>query len=157
MWAVPLELREANAYVEMNHRHHAPVHRDKYRIGCADENGLHGVIQIGRPVSRMLDDGMTLEVVRCCTDGTRNVCSFLYARAARVARELGYRRMITYILDSESGRSLLACGWHKEADNIGGGEWDRPGRPRALWKKADQGGLKKKYPTETKQRWGCEL
>ena len=108
MWAVPLELREANAYVEMNHRHHAPVHRDKYRIGCADENGLHGVIQIGRPVSRMLDDGMTLEVVRCCTDGTRNVCSFLYARAARVARELGYRRMITYILGTESGNSLSA-------------------------------------------------
>lgn len=29
MKAVPLELKDANAFVEKLHRHHAPVHRDK--------------------------------------------------------------------------------------------------------------------------------
>lgn len=47
-----------------------------------------GVVQVGRPVSRVLDDGKTLEVVRLCCDGTRNVCSFLYSAAARVAKAL---------------------------------------------------------------------
>ena len=78
MKAIPLELKEANAYVEKHHRHHAPVHRDKYRVGCIDDNGnLIGVVQVGRPVSRSMDDGKTLEVVRLCTNGELNVCSFI--------------------------------------------------------------------------------
>lgn len=78
--AQPLELKDANLFVASLHRHHPPVHRDKFRIGCADKNGnLLGVVQIGRPVARALDDGETVEVVRLCTDGTKNVCSFLYS------------------------------------------------------------------------------
>lgn len=73
--AKPIELKEANAFVEKMHRHHAPVHRDKFRIGVLNDDGkLVGVIQCGRPVSRVLDDGETIEVVRLCTDGTRNAC-----------------------------------------------------------------------------------
>ncbi|WP_249713896.1 hypothetical protein [Rhizomonospora bruguierae] len=30
---------------------------------------------------RLLDDGLTLEVTRVATDGTRNACSMLYAAA----------------------------------------------------------------------------
>lgn len=127
--AEPLTLEQANDFVKKLHRHHAPVHRDKYRIGCKAGEKLVGVVQVGRPVSRMLDDGRTLEVVRLCTDGTRNTCSFLYSRAARVARELGYERIITYILESENGESLLASGWVKDAD-IRGHDWTCPSRPR---------------------------
>ena len=86
--AVPVSLNEANEYVRTLHRHHDPVHRDKYRVGCKSNGKLVGIVQVGRPVSRMLDDGKTLEVVRCCTDGTKDVCSFLYSRAARIAKEL---------------------------------------------------------------------
>lgn len=75
---------------------------------------------MGRPVSRGLDDGQTLEVTRLCTDGTKNACSFLYSKAARVARELGYSKIITYILMSESGDSLKASGWYLDAENVGG-------------------------------------
>ena len=127
--AVPLELKQANEYVSTLHRHHSPVHRDKFRIGAELDGKLVGVVQVGRPVSRMLDDGKTLEVVRLCTDGGENVCSFLYARAARIARELGYHKIITYILENESGASLKAAGWTFEA-NTSGGEWNRPSRPR---------------------------
>ena len=123
MEAIPLELKEANAFVEKLHRHHEPVYRDKFRFGCIDDNGeLHGVIQLARPVSRMLDDGKTIEVVRLCSDGTYNVCSFLYSRAARIAKEFGYKHIITYILESENGISLKAAGWilenNKSADKF---------------------------------------
>lgn len=158
MNAVPIELREANAFVERIHRHHAPVHRDKYRVACEDGGGICGVIQCARPVSRVLDDGNTIEVVRCCTDGTRNACSFLYSRAARIARELGYKKIITYILESEDGASLRAAGWKKEADNVGGASWDTPSRRRET-EPAQMSlfGTKRKYPEEKKQRWGRAL
>lgn len=115
-----------------------------------------GVAQVGRPLARFLDDGETLEVLRCCTDGTKNACTFLYSRCARVARELGYRRIITYILDSETGISLKASGWHCEAENVGGKTWDTPCRPREEVME-DLFGEKRKYPSEKKQRWVKEL
>lgn len=159
MTAVPIELREANAFVERLHRHHAAVHRDKFRVGAMDENGqLCGVIQLARPVSRNLDDGKTIEVVRCCTDGTRNACSFLYSRAARIAKEMGYTKIITYILESEDGASLKASGWMCEALDVGGGSWDRPGRSRELVEsQLSLFEVKPKYSIEKKQRWCKKL
>lgn len=145
MKAVPLELKQANDFVDKLHRHHDSVHRDKFRIGCEVNGKLVGVVQLARPVSRMLDDGKTIEVVRLCTDGTPNVCSFLYSRAARIATEIGYSKIITYILESESGTSLKACGWHKEVDTKGH-NWSCPSRPRSTTS-----------PTCNKQRWAKNL
>lgn len=143
--AIPLELKQANDFVDKLHRHHDSVHRDKFRIGCEADGKLVGVVQLARPVSRMLDDGKTIEVVRLCTDGTPNVCSFLYSRAARIAKEMGYRKIITYILDTECGVSLKACGWHKEADTHGH-DWSCRTRPRNTT-----------APTCNKQRWAKDL
>lgn len=155
MKAIPIELKDANAFVERLHRHHAPVYRDKFRIGCADDDGhLIGVVQCARPVSRNMDDGKTLEVVRLCSDGSDNVCSFLYSRAARIAKEMGYERIITYILQSETGASLKASGWHCEADNVGGGSWDTPSRRRTVYdQQLSLFEQKPKYSTQKKQRW----
>lgn len=137
-----IELKAANEFVAKLHRHHDPVYRDKFRIACTDDEGnIHGVIQAGRPVSRMLDDGNTIEVVRCCTDGTKNACSFLYSRMARIAKEMGYSKIITYILESEDGASLKASGWNYEKD-VKGQAWSRPSRPRQTT-----------APTCAKQRW----
>ena len=127
--AIPLELKQANEFVDSLHRHHKAVHRDKFRVGAEVNGRLVGVAQVGRPVSRMLDNGDTVEVVRLCTDGTRDVCSFLYSRCARVAKELGYSKIITYILETENGASLKAAGW-KEVAVTSGGSWDRPSRRR---------------------------
>lgn len=143
--AVPLELKEANAFVGELHRHHDPVHRDKFRIGAVKDGKLVGVVQVGRPVSRRLDDGWTVEVTRLCTDGTPNACSFLYAKAAKIAQEMGYYKIITYILQSESGVSLKAAGWGCEDYCCGGGHWSRPSRERSTT-----------APTEPKQRW-CKI
>ena len=143
--AVPLELAESKEFVEKYHRHHGAVHRDKFRVGCSEGGVLVGVANVGRPVARALCDGKTLEVVRLCTTGEKDVCSFLYARCARIAKEMGYSKIITYILETEDGTSLKAAGWHKEAD-IRGHTWNTPSRPRQT-----------KAPTCDKQRWAKDL
>ena len=125
---VPMTLREANAYVEQNHRHHGPVAGHKYSIGLSNGEKIVGVAIVGRPVSRHLDDGWTLEVTRLFTEGTKNDCSMLYAAAWRAARAMGYKRLVTYILESENGASLRAAGW-KCVGQAGGLRWTGERRP----------------------------
>ncbi len=124
-----IDLSEANAFVERHHRHHKPVIGHLFSIGASLDNNIVGVVIVGRPVARMRDDGETVEVTRLCTDGTRNVCSFLYGAAARAAFALGYQRIGTYILASELGHSLMATNW-RLIGNRGGGSWNRGSRPR---------------------------
>ena len=65
---VPITLREANAFVSEYHRQHGPTTGHKFSIGLSDGEKIIGVVIAGRPVSRHLDDGLTLEVNRLCTD-----------------------------------------------------------------------------------------
>lgn len=125
---IPMTLREANAFVEQHHRHHKPVVGHKFSIGVSDGEKVVGVAIVGRPVGRFLDDGWTLEVTRLCTDGTHNACSMLYAAAWRAARAMGYRCVVTYILESETGASLKAAGW-KCVGKAGGLRWTGRRRP----------------------------
>lgn len=127
--AYPLTLAEANDFVRMHHRHHKPVIGHKFSIGAAKGERIVGVVIVGRPVARMRDDGMTLEVTRLATDGTKDACSFLYGAARRACFALGYKRIGTYILASEPGTSLVAAGW-KLIGSAGGGSWSRTSRPR---------------------------
>jgi len=64
-----------------------------------------------------------------CTDGYRNACSFLYAACSRIAKHMGYDRIITYILVTEKGTSLKASNWTRDG-LCGGGNWNVPSRPR---------------------------
>ena len=126
----PVSLAEANAFVALHHRHHKPVTGHKFSIGCTEDGQLVGVAIVGRPVSRYLDNGLTLEVNRLCTDGTKNACSMLYAAAWRASRAMGYQKIITYILDTENGASLRAAGWTC-AGIAGGKRWTGTRRPAA--------------------------
>jgi hypothetical protein len=126
---VRIDLGEANAFVAEHHRHHKPVVGHMFSIGAVLENRIVGVVIVGRPVARMRDDGETAEVTRLATDGTRNACSFLYGAAARAAFALGFRRIGTYILATEPGTSLMACGWRLIGETPGG-SWSVPSRPR---------------------------
>jgi hypothetical protein len=139
---VSCSISDASAYVDLHHRHHhAPVGA-KFAVAVADEAGeVRGVALVGRSVSRMLQDGWTLEVVRVATDGARNACSALYAAAWRVTRALGYRRLVTYVLGTESGTSVKAAGWRCLGE-AGGGSWSRTERPRV-----------DRHPTQVKIRW----
>ena len=126
----PISLREANAFVERNHRHHKGVTGHRFSIGCTRDGELVGVAIMGRPVSRYLDDGLTLEVNRLCTTGAENACSMLYGAAARAARAMGYQKIITYTLDTAPGTSLRAAGWQC-AGPAGGERWTGKRRPAA--------------------------
>lgn len=75
-----------------------------------------------------------------------NACSVLYGASCRAAKAMGYRRVITYILESEPGTSLKAAGFHCEG-RAGGLEWNGSRKP----KDADQ------YPHEMKTRWSKEM
>jgi hypothetical protein len=125
---VPIDFASANEFVARFHRHHKPVVGCKFVLACSNGE-LRGVAICGRPVSRVLDDGFTVEVNRVCTDGTRNACSILYAHAWKAARALGYRKCITYTLKSEPGSSLRGAGW-KIIGEIKGREWSCKTRPR---------------------------
>jgi hypothetical protein len=144
---VPIDIAQANAFVLKFHRHHGAAIGAKFCVAVAQgrEDGadaeICGVAIVGRPVARMLDDGWTLEVTRLATDGAKNACSMLYSASWRVARALGYRKLVTYILGSESGVSLTAANW-KRVGECGGGSWSRGARPRV-----------DKHPTQSKIRF----
>lgn len=109
---VPITLRRAKEFVAEHHRHNKPPVGHKFSIGVCDGEGeLRGVAVIGRPIARALDDGLTAEVARTCTDGYPNANSALYGAAWRIASAMGYRRLVTYTQAEESGSSLTAAGW----------------------------------------------
>lgn len=145
-----MELTRANEIVGLWHRHHKPVIGHRFSIGVADDNGiLHGVAIVGRPVARNAGSPQEiLEVTRVATDGALNACSALYGAAARIGRELGYRSIQTYTLDSEPGTSLRAAGWDDEGimrtARASGNGWqhtagerrqDQPTTPKRRWRK----------------------
>jgi hypothetical protein len=137
----PITFAEACAFIEKHHRHHLPPQGHKFSIGVNNEKQVVGVIVVGRPVSRHFDDGWTAEVTRCCTDGTKNASSMLYSAAWRAARSMGYKRLVTYTLDTEHGSSLKASNW-KLVGEAGGGSWNSKSRPRV-----------DKHPTQGKMLW----
>jgi hypothetical protein len=140
---IPLTLAQANNLVRRIHRHHKPCVGHRFSIGVADQTGvLRGAAIVGRAVARKVDQNLILEVSRLVTDGTSNACSVLYSACARVAKEMGYIKIQTYILESEPGTSLKASGWISEGAS-GGGDWNCNQRKN---RRRDQ-------PMDQKQRW----
>ena len=124
MRIVPIKQRDARAFVDQHHRHNKAPRGSGFQIGLEVDSKLVGVIMVGRPVARRLDDGFTLEVNRTCIDGYhKNACSKLLGHAVKVGKNLGYRKIITYTLPQESGASLRGAGWTLEKVTSGGGDW----------------------------------
>lgn len=137
----PTTLSEAQDFIERHHRHRGRVAGHICVVAASVGERVVGVAIVGRPVARGNQDGFTAEVIRCCTDGTKNACSILYAAAWRAARALGYRRLITYTLTSEPGSSLRAIGF-RVVGEVKGRSWDTPSRPCV-----------DKNPQQDKLRW----
>jgi hypothetical protein len=149
---VPVNRDKAFAFVERWHRHLSPPVGNMWAVGVADNDTLVGVAIAGRPVARHYQDGLTVEVTRCATDGTRNACSALYGAVWRAAKALGYMRALTYthattygpacadpcrhgsclaVRLGESGSALRGAGWLQVAHRPPRSGWDVPGRPRS--------------------------
>lgn len=140
---IPFTLKQANQLIAQMHRHHKPVVGHRFSLGCVDSSGfVCGACVVGRPISRELPQYEIAEVTRLVTDGTKNACSVLYSAAARVCKEMGFLKIQTYILESESGTSLLASGWVYELTTAGG-NWNHS------WRK----GRREDQPMCKKQRW----
>lgn len=140
----PITLRTASEYINLHHRHHHATAGCKFSIGCYEGNTLVGCAVCGRPVSRHYDDGLTCEINRVCTDGTRNACSMLYGACCRIAKAMGYKKIITYTLISEDGASLKASNFVDEGE-AGGTHWTGT-RNRG-----------QDIPAERKRRWARVL
>lgn len=120
----PIHLKEAGEFIKKWHRHNLPPTGGKFAISLLDNGRLCAVAVCGRPVSRYLDDGVTLEIYRNCTDGTRNACSKLYGACLRVGKAMGYKKIITYTLESENGASLRASNFILDTEKAGGIVWN---------------------------------
>lgn len=136
----PMTLRAAFAYVKAKHRHAKKIQGGLFAVGAEVAGQLVGCAIVGMPVAPMLQDGRTVEIRRCCTDGTRNACSFLYRVCVRIASAMGYRRVLTYTLESESGASLRGAGF-KVTKRTRAEHWNRPSRER------------EEQPLQHKLRW----
>ena len=146
MKIVPVELKEANAFISLLHRHHKPVQGHRFSIGVQKEGKLVGVACVGRPVARLTNSKEVLEVTRLCTDGTKNACSSLYSAAARIGKEMGYKKIQTFILEEEPGASLKASGWVYDG-------WSQGGQ----WKHTDGKERRTDQPTCPKHRYAKKL
>lgn len=140
----PVTYRLAADFINKNHRHHKAPQGMKWAVGVFDSEKLVGVATAGRPVGRKYDDGLTCEITRVCTDGTRNACSMLYGACQRVAKAMGYKRIITYTLESEGGASVKAANFVYDGE-AGGVNWTGA-RNRG-----------QDIPHEMKKRWRREL
>jgi hypothetical protein len=128
---VPITFRQAAAFVAEHHRHHKPPRGMKFAIGLERDGWLVGIAMVGRPVARSLDDGLTAEVNRTrVLDDVPNANSMLYGAAWRCAKAMGYRRLITYTQDGESGASLRGAGWTAADELEARPGWSAPSRPR---------------------------
>jgi len=155
---VPINKTRARQFVEEYHRHNeAPsAMQVSFAVGLECDGELVGVMTAGRPVARGLDDGFTLEVNRTCVrDFHRNANSRLYGACARAAKALGYKRLVTYTLTTETGASLKATGFAGPID-IGTRSWANDTKTRVrydetLW------GERKNAANIAKYRWELTL
>jgi hypothetical protein len=159
MKLVHLELAQANAFVVRHHRHHGRIQGHRFSIGAMHDGRLVGVAVVGRPLGGQCQDRW-VEVTRLCTDGTPNAALLLYGACARAATALGYVRIQTFILKSESGVSLKAAGWMFDRMSLASG-WHKRGRPlpdhlrdqKQLWFRGENSPIKASNGAGSRRLW----
>jgi hypothetical protein len=132
---IPCMLGEAGEFITNFHRHNKAPQGAIFAIGASDGNSLVGVAIVGRPVARLQQDGFTVEAVRVCVkpDAPKGTSSALYAACWRAAKALGWRRLITYTLQTESGASLRGAGYTLIAERDANDPARWQSRPRREW------------------------
>ena len=53
----PITQKAAKEYIAKHHRHHKPPVGSVFQVGVTQDDKLVGVVIVGRPVARMLQDG----------------------------------------------------------------------------------------------------
>lgn len=145
----PIELYDANEFIDRLHRHHWAMKTHRFSLGVYFGARLCGVAVCQRPGNQNVDYQRVIEVARLCTDGTKNACSILYGACARVAKEMGYEKIQTFVLESEPAVTLRAAGWVDEGTV--------PATPWNTKRKTDDAIRLDLNSDEDKQRWAKYL
>lgn len=139
----PISLRAANAFVAAHHRHHDPDRGCRFCLAVYLEDRLVGVAIVGRTKAQALQNDLSAEITRVCTDGTPNACSFLYGACRRVWQAMGGdpHQLYTYTQEIEPGVSLEAADYQLQAHLKARGSWNCKVRQR------------KTDPNPARKRW----
>lgn len=109
---VPLKWQESQAFVEKHHRHSKPLKRHKFSIGVKiNGKDLNGIATVDNCSSSWANRRDHFEIRRLCTDGTKNLGSFLLAKASQACFCMGAKVVITYTKINESCSTQLADNW----------------------------------------------
>lgn len=150
---VPVTQRHARRWCNDVHRHLSAPRGDLFRVALSVNGEIQAIGIAGRP-TRLLQDGRTAEITRIASSAPSgiNACSRLYGALIRAGQALGYRRFITYTLESESGISPKAAGFAFDGLTRAD-DWVRPNRKRRA---AEQPGPKQRwiYPGRESGLWG---
>ena len=155
----PCTMKQAKMWVGKVHRHNLASIAAIFNIGLYKDDKLIGVAMVGLPKARLLMDGKTLEVTSVAIpEGFPDANSMLYGACARAAKALGWKRLVTYTLPSESGSSLRAAGWKRDEKLAGGVSWEHhtlhPGKGE---QENTLFGIVQRIPSGPKIRWWREL
>jgi hypothetical protein len=151
--AVPLTRAQIEELVTRWHRHNRGTGAIFFGFGIESDGELKGACTVGPVTARLLSDApRTAELHRLVTDGSRNMCSWAYGKAWRIAQELGYSRVITYTLQTESGSSLRASGWRLDDANVPARRWKSraPEYAHLRWKDRPDACVSPSFP---RRRW----
>lgn len=157
---VPVTQAEAFALIARVHRHlKKPPEGWICGVGLAVDGAIVGSGLLGRPVApKTSKDKGICEISRTAVpEGCRNGNSKVYAALRDAARALGYWKVQTFTLASESGASLKGAGFklvRPASDDVErpAGAWglSRSGRTASLFGEPATA-------TEPKNRWECLL
>lgn len=145
---VPISFRDACSFVNKHHRHNKAPQGCKFCIAITThDNKIVGVAICGRPLSPKFDS-LCIEITRVCVlEGYKNACSFLISKCVKIAREMGYKKVITYTLASENGASLKASNFRLVSEQKKVSRWKSSRIMKNLF------GEYEKYPNETRNRY----
>lgn len=90
----PITFKQACEFINEQHRHHKSTVGCKFNVGLFEDKKMVGCAVCGRPVSRYLDDGLTLEINRLCTDGTKMPVLCFTVHAVVLQRKWDIRRLL---------------------------------------------------------------
>jgi hypothetical protein len=140
----PITLREARAFVAEHHRHVKGLQGGRFAIAALVADDLVGVVIVGRPVARMLSDGVTAEITRCCVlpSAPLGTPSRLMRAAWRAWSAMGGQRLVTYTLEREPGASLRGAGFALVGCT-----------PAAAWSRDKRRREPRAIELENKRRW----
>jgi hypothetical protein len=122
-----IPLKKAKAFIRQHHRHLPRLQGGIIALGLWVDGQLRGCVVIGR--GARMDKPDVAVITRLCTDGCRNGCSKLYAKAKRLAQAMGFVGLKTFTREDESGSSLFAVGAAQDGTTAAQ-HWSREGRER---------------------------